>query len=147
MDKAENIISDLFGEKIVKGMPVISGALKNWQSIVIDKRLADHCKLEDIAGHQLIVSFDHQGWIQVFKMHQKQIIRNVNRHLGNKSISSVRMIMKGDLKSYQEKKINVYPFIEEQKKEVIPESNNIERIKDPELKDQLEKLKKMLQGK
>ena len=148
MDKAETIISELFGKRVQQDSAEVTLILKNWNRILIDKRLPDHCHLEDINSTQLIVSFDHQGWIQVFKMNQRQILNNLNRYLKQNRITSVRMLMKADVEKYKKK--TVYPAIptvkEDEKKENVPFTDNMEDIKDNDLKKQLENLKKKLQG-
>ena len=149
MDKAEDIISEIFGSKLDGKLMEIPQLLKNWDKIVIDKRLADHCKFEDISESQLVVSFDHQGWIQVFKMHQRQILSNLNRYLrGDRKITSVRMLMKADIESYRATKKNsgkVYKPSTEDREYSAPAS--IESIHDSDLREGLENLRKKLQGK
>lgn len=148
MDKAETIISEIFGEKVTSENAHITAIMKNWSYILIDKRLADHCRLEDLSSSQLTVSFDHQGWIQVFKMHQRQILNNLNRYTKNSKIISVRMIMKADVEKYKKQR-KVIPPIQSQndiKADKKDFSGNMDNIHDDELKKQLENLKKKLQG-
>ena len=148
MDKAEDIISEIFGSKLDEKLMEIPQLLKNWDKILIDHRLADHCKFEDVSDNQLVVSFDHTGWIQVFKMNQRQILANLNRYLrGDKKITSVRMLMRGDIESYQNKRS--HKRIEEapiEKKE-YSSPVSIESIQDSDLREGLENLRKKLQGK
>ena len=148
MDKAESIISEMFGKTVQQDNASVSLVLKNWNKILIDRRLPDHCHLEDINSTQLIVSFDHQGWIQVFKMYEKQILKNLNIYLKPHRISSVRMLMKADVEKYREKAVKPLSAVrkEENKDENIPFTDSMEEIKDDELKKQLENLKKILQG-
>ncbi|OQY33304.1 MAG: hypothetical protein B6241_08535 [Spirochaetaceae bacterium 4572_59] len=148
MDKAESIISEIFGEKVKNANSHITNIMKNWTHILIDKRLADHCRLEDLSLTQLTVSFDHQGWIQVFKMHQRQILNNLNKYTRNSKIISVRMIMKGDVEKYKKtaKPIQQVVHKSNKKADKAAFSDNIENIHDDELKKQLENFKKKLQG-
>ncbi len=149
MEKAENIISELFNIKDSEKNSFYYPVFKNWKFIIPDSRLSDHCRIEDINGHQLIVSFDHQGWIQVFKMHQKQIINNINKYLKNENITSVRMIIRSEKDKYLTRRINsglqLKRTEDNSKKENY--SGNIDSIQDEELKKHLENLKKKLQGK
>ena len=148
MDKAENIISELFNVKDNGNNTSYYPVFKNWKFIIPDNRLSDHCRIEDINMHQLIVSFDHQGWIQVFKMHQRQIINNVNKYLKNERITSVRMIMRSEKDKYlnRENKSGFILKTYEDNCEKENYSGNIESIRDEELKKHLENLKKKLQG-
>ena len=148
MDKAENIISELFNIKDDGKNSPYSPIFKNWKYIIPDKRLSDHCRIEDINVHQLIVSFDHQGWIQVFKMHQRQIINNINRYLKNEKISSVRMIMRSEKGKYLNREQNSGLQLKKAKEngEKVVYSGDIDSIHDEELKKHLENLKKTLQG-
>ena len=122
--------------------------MKNWSYILIDKRLADHCRLEDLTSSQLTVSFDHQGWIQVFKMHQRCILGNLNKYTGKSKVTSVRMIMKGDVEKYKQVRKPARLVEQESSKnqEDAVFTGTMDNIHDDELKKQLENLKKKLQG-
>ncbi len=148
MDKAEDIISEIFGSKLDGRLTEIPHVLKNWKKILIDERLADHCKFEDVTENQLVVSFDHQGWIQVFKMQQRQILSNFNRYFkGDSKITSVRMLMRADIESYRSsgKNRKVREISKEEREYSAPAS--IESIQDSDLRQGLENLRKKLQGK
>ncbi|WP_168203521.1 DciA family protein [Oceanispirochaeta crateris] len=145
MDKADQIISNLFN---IQGNSESKGyreAYKNWKKIIGDERLSDHCKLEDISNHAIRVSFDHPGWIQVFKMNQSRILKRLNTQYPNFSITSVSMHLNNE-KFVQNKA--------EEKKEIKPPATknqsfngDLKSINDNELKMRLESLKKTLQGK
>ncbi len=148
MDKAEDIISELFGAKLDGKLSGVPKILKNWPEILTDSRLADHCRLEDLTDNKLVVSFDHQGWIQVFKMHQARILRNLSQYTerGGK-ITSVKMIMRADVSSYKKNKVNSVQPKETSEKENYQVPKSLDSIEDNELKRGLENLRKKLEGK
>lgn len=146
MEKAEQIISELFGIKIPKDGSPLSRILADWKNITVDGRLADHCRLEDLSGNRLTVSFDHQGWMQVFKMHQRQILKNLNRYLPQGELTAVRMIMKGDKEAYRKEPEPPRPQRERPREKQEFPSEGIGEIRDEDLKNRLENLRKKLQG-
>jgi hypothetical protein len=145
MDKADTIISNLFNIRGYSESKGFMEAYKNWKKIIGDERLSDHCKLEDINDNSIRVSFDHPGWIQVFKMNQSNILRRLNTRYPNFTITSVSMYLKDD------KIPSTLPLRRKEntpdKTESIQYKGNLKSIKDDELKMRLENLKKALQGK
>jgi hypothetical protein len=145
MEKADDIISNFFGVKKSEENINVSSVLKNWNSILVDRRLPDHCRLEDLNSTRLTVSFDHQGWMQVFKMHQSQILRNMKRYVPKFKITSVRMIMRSDIGKYTNSPEPDFSNVSRED-ENSSFSDTINDIHDEELKKRLENLKKKLQG-
>jgi len=144
MEKAEDIISAIFDRKAGIESESYNRAYKNWHNIVQDKRLADHCRLEDISQNSIRVSFDHPGWIQVFKMNQKMILRRLNSQYKDLNINSVSMHLKDQ--KFSEKKIKPEPLESDTKVSKNSFKGDMSSIKDDELKLRLENLKKKLQG-
>lgn len=147
MDKADQIISILFDKVNPSESRNYTDIFKRWKTIVQDDRLADHCRLEDIQGHSIRVSFDHPGWIQLFKMNQSEIINRLNRQYAGLNISSVSMHLRDE-------KFNLPPVKTRNKD--IPETEDagvkdiktsLNDIKDEDLKSILKNLRKTLNGK
>jgi len=146
MDKADKIISSLFDKKGNSESQLYSDLFKKWKNILQDERLADHCRLEDISGHTVRVSFDHPGWIQVFKMNQMQIMRRLNRNYPGLNISSVTMHLRDEKIILPRPKIPLSSQSETDHK-ARNFKGNLNEIKDEDLRNVLKNLKKTLQGK
>ncbi len=143
MEKAEEIISLLFDRNVQKESQSYVNINRKWSDILQDSRLADHCRLEDIENGSIKVSFDHPGWIQVFKMNQTAILRRLNQKYANLNIHSVSMYLK-DQKIPERKVVEVESAPPEPEKRDY--KGNMKSIKDDELKLRLENLRKKLQG-
>ncbi|MDC7239905.1 MAG: DUF721 domain-containing protein [Spirochaetales bacterium] len=143
MEKAEEIISLLFDKNIQKESRSFVNINNKWAEILQDSRLADHCRLEDIENGAIKVSFDHPGWIQVFKMNQSRILRRLNQKYANLNIHSVSMFLKDQKIPERKESAPESPVPKSEKKDY---KANMESIKDDELKLRLENLKKKLQG-
>lgn len=144
MEKAEDIISAIFDKKAGIESKSFVRAYKNWQNIVQDNRLADHCRLEDISNNSIRVSFDHPGWIQVFKMNQRMILQRLNSQYKDLHINSVSMHLKDQ--KFHEKIVKPEPVKNDIKVNKKDFKGNMSSIKDDELKLRLQNLKKKLQG-
>jgi Dna[CI] antecedent, DciA len=144
MEKAEEIISAIFDKKAGIESESYVRAYKNWQNIIQDQRLSDHCRLEDISKNSIRVSFDHPGWIQVFKMNQKMILQRLNSQYKDLHINSVSMHLKDQ--KFTEKKLKTNVAENDNKVNKKDFKGNMSSIKDDELKLMLENLKKKLQG-
>lgn len=144
MEKAEEIISAIFDKKAGIESESYVRAYKNWQNIIKDQRLSDHCRLEDISKNSIRVSFDHPGWIQVFKMNQKMILQRLNSQYKDLHINSVSMHLKDQ--KFTQKKLKPDASENDNKVDKKDFKGNMSSIKDDELKLRLENLKKKLQG-
>jgi len=145
VDKADKIISSLFENNGNTKSHPYSELFKKWKSIILDDRLADHCRLEDINNHSIRVSFDHPGWIQVFKMNQKQIMARLNNQYPGLDISSVSMHLRDEKLPPPPPPRPDQPVEKEGSQKSYRE--NLNDIKDEDLKNMLRNLKKTLQGK
>jgi len=150
MDKAEEIISGLFNGNLKNESTRYSEIYREWKRILENGRLSDHCRIVDMGSGVLTVSFDHPGWIQVFRMNQSRILKNLNRYTVGEEITSVRMIMKGDVSRLPPKTTEkpAAGTLADRKEEGSGQyEGKFESIQDDDLKKQLENLKKKLQGK
>lgn len=144
MEKAEEIISALFDNKRGLESESYVRVFKSWQNIVQDSRLADHCRIEDINGNSIRISFDHPGWIQQFKMNQKMILKRLNDQYRDLNITSVVMHLRDE--KLPEKRIKPEVPVNDNKSKDQNYKKDLSSIKDDELKLRLENLKKKLQG-
>ena len=147
MEKAENIISRIFDGKADKNSSGFVKVFTHWNYILQDKRLADHCHLEDINDNSIRVSFDHPGWIQIFRMNQSSILRRLNSHYKNLHVSSVIMYLKDQKLPSQPLSRKVMEEKKEKKGEKKEFTVNLQDIRDDELKDMLQNLGDKLQKK
>ncbi len=75
MNNVEDILVSLLNLHIKPEEKEYLKLYKNWNKIINDKNLENHCKLRGVENNILKVSLDHSGWIQLFKMKERDIMK------------------------------------------------------------------------
>lgn len=60
------------------------------------KNLVGHTTVSDCKNGILLVEVDHPGWIQILKMYQKIILKEMNKKFEKEKITSIVFKMKGE---------------------------------------------------
>jgi len=66
----------------------------SWASIVGEKQAA-HSQLIDIKHHIAVIETDHPGWIQLFNMHQKRILKELKKEFPELSVKGFSFVLRG----------------------------------------------------
>ena len=136
---------------------------QNWQSLVgID--LAAHSEPVDIRRDALVVELDHPGWMQMLQMQERRLVQRLRRDFPELAIKTLQMRLKNEPDAREqavEQPVEQTPEQtpeqaakqageakrepERSKKREQPEhSEGLDRIDDPELRERLERLGKMI---
>ncbi len=136
---------------------------QNWQSLVgID--LAAHSEPVDIRRDALVVELDHPGWMQMLQMQERRLVQRLRRDFPELAIKTLQMRLKNEPDAREqaveqpvEQPVEQTPAQggkqageakrepERSKKREQPEhSEGLDRIDDPELRERLERLGKMI---
>ena len=136
---------------------------QNWQSLVgID--LAAHSEPVDIRRDALVVELDHPGWMQMLQMQERRLVQRLRRDFPELAIKTLQMRLKNEPDAREqaveqpvEQPVEQTPAQggkqageakrepERSKKREQPEHpEGLDRIDDPELRERLERLGKMI---
>ncbi len=92
MDNMDEILISLLHLNISSEEKEYIRLYQNWNKVLNDKTLENHCRLEGLENRILKVSLDHSGWIQLFKMKEAdilEILKNDYPSLGCRRIHTV----------------------------------------------------------
>ena len=128
---------------------------QNWQSLVgID--LAAHSEPVDIRRDALVVELDHPGWMQMLQMQERRLVQRLRRDFPELAIKTLQMRLKNEpdareqtleqtLEQAAKQAGEAKREPERSKKREQPEHpEGLDRIDDPELRERLERLGKMI---
>jgi hypothetical protein len=85
-DLINRFISDYMGEKDGKIVSLFS----SWNEL-LDPDLRYHAEAVDIKNNALVVEIDHPGWMQIFRLKQKQILKRVQKKYPELNINTIQM--------------------------------------------------------
>lgn len=64
--------------------------LEEWQNIV-GSEVAQHLKIRDIVGKELLLSADHPGWIQLGNFRKKEFLEKIKKNFPDKEIEEIKI--------------------------------------------------------
>lgn len=135
---------------------------QNWQSLV-GMDLAAHSEPVDIRRDALVVELDHPGWMQMLQMQERRLIERLRREFPELAIKTLQMRLRNESDTESktdtreqpgapapaprgERPAEPEPAAEPERaadgSEQRPEG--LDRIDDPELRERLERLGKMV---
>ena len=87
MKKADEILSTFFRMYNLEDGAEYVSFFESWQEIVgVD--MASHSRVADIRNGAAIIELDHPGWMQMFQMKEKEILRRIQKRFPDLDVKS-----------------------------------------------------------
>ncbi|MBN2531719.1 MAG: DUF721 domain-containing protein [Spirochaetales bacterium] len=144
LEKAGNILNQFLNTLLQKNREGEDyyHFFNKWEYIV-GKRLYGHTKIIDLKNKSLFIAVDHPGWLQMVKLREKIIIKNVQKMFPQLIIKSMKISVRQECFK-EERNLDEQKQIEHEK---IEKNDNVEKnlvnfneIKDEQLQNNLKRL-------
>ena len=86
--QVSSLLETFFDKKTLSEAKNYVGLINAWPSIA-GVRLSDHAKPVDIRHGALLIEAEHSGWIQLLRIEQESILREITRRYPELEISSL----------------------------------------------------------
>ena len=94
-DLLDSIFTDIFSKTPQGGADLERGWKKVLQKISGGEKLAAHSRITDLKNDLLHIETDHPGWIQLFNMHQKRILKELKKEFPELSVKGFSFVLRG----------------------------------------------------
>jgi|GEM_PF-1527535 len=94
-DLLDSIFTDIFSKAPQGGADLERGWKKVLQKISGGEKLAAHSRITDLKNDLLHIETDHPGWIQLFNMHQKRILKELKKEFPELSVKGFSFVLRG----------------------------------------------------
>lgn len=91
MKKAGDLLKDFFDNLKLNGKDEKT-IVSSWEDIV-GKELALNTRVKEIKKGILIIEADHQGWLQIINLKNRQIMDKVTNKFPEKKITEIKSIL------------------------------------------------------
>jgi len=76
--------------KTLNTSPRQKNILEEWSDIV-GSEVAQHLKIRNIVGKELLLSADHPGWIQIGNFRKKEFLEKIRKKFPDKKIEEIKI--------------------------------------------------------
>lgn len=94
-DLLDSIFTDIFSKAPQGGADLERGWKNILQKISGGEKLAAHSRITDLKNDLLHIETDHPGWIQLFNMHQKRILKELKKEFPELSVKGFSFVLRG----------------------------------------------------
>lgn len=94
-DLLDSIFTDIFSKAPQGGADLERGWKNILQKISGGEKLAAHSRIRDLKNDLLHIETDHPGWIQLFNMHQKRILKELKKEFPELSAKGFSFVLRG----------------------------------------------------
>lgn len=94
-DLLDSIFTDIFSKAPQGGADLERGWKNILQKISGGEKLAAHSRITDLKNNLLHIETDHPGWIQLFNMHQKRILKELKKEFPELSVKGFSFVLRG----------------------------------------------------
>ncbi len=94
-DLLDSIFTDIFSKAPQGGADLERGWKNILQKISGGEKLAAHSRIRDLKNDLLHIETDHPGWIQLFNMHQKRILKELKKEFPELSVKGFSFVLRG----------------------------------------------------
>lgn len=94
-DLLDSIFTDIFSKAPQGGADLERGWKNILQKISGGEKLAAHNRIRDLKNDLLHIETDHPGWIQLFNMHQKRILKELKKEFPELSVKGFSFVLRG----------------------------------------------------
>ena len=99
VQKASDLLDSIFTD-LLSGAPQGGADLERGWKTVLQKisggeKLAAHSRITDIKNDLLHIETDHPGWIQLFNMHQKRILKELKKEFPELPVKGFSFVLRG----------------------------------------------------
>ena len=94
-DLLDSIFTDIFSKAPQGGADLERGWKNILQKISGGEKLAAHSRITDLKNDLLHIETDHPGWIQLFNMHQKRILKELKKEFPELSAKGFSFVLRG----------------------------------------------------
>ncbi len=152
MKKADEILSTFFRMYNLEDGAEYVSFFESWQEIVgLD--LASHSRVADVQNGAAIIEMDHPGWMQMFQMKERQILREIQKRFPDLGIThfSLRLVDQATwerLAGPRKPATNAGATDKDKTEAPASESSEggeVQNIKSPRLRETLSRLKEDLE--
>lgn len=91
MKKAGDLLQDFFDNLKLTGKDEKT-IVSSWEDIV-GKELALNTRIKEIKKGILIIEADHQGWLQIINLKNRQIMDKISNKFPEKKITEIKSIL------------------------------------------------------
>lgn len=100
-DLLDSIFTDIFSKAPQGGADLERGWKNILQKISGGEKLAAHSRITDLKNDLLHIETDHPGWIQLFNMHQKRILKELKKEFPELSVKGFSFVLRGKEKKME----------------------------------------------
>ena len=100
-DLLDSIFTDIFSKAPQGGADLERGWKNILQKISGGEKLATHSRITDLKNNLLHIETDHPGWIQLFNMHQKRILKELKKEFPELSVKGFSFVLRGKEKKME----------------------------------------------
>ena len=100
-DLLDSIFTDIFSKASQGGADLERGWKNILQKISGGEKLAAHSRITDLKNDLLHIETDHPGWIQLFNMHQKRILKELKKEFPELSVKGFSFVLRGKEKKME----------------------------------------------
>jgi hypothetical protein len=86
--QVSQLLGTYFDKKTLAAAKDYVGFLDSWPMIA-GQRLSDHSRPVDIRHGMLIIETDHSGWIQLIRLEQERILREISRRFPELEVTAM----------------------------------------------------------
>lgn len=94
-DLLDSIFTDIFSKAPQGGADLERGWKNILQKISGGEKLAAHSRITDLKNNLLHIETDHPGWIQLFNMQQKRILKELKKEFPELSVKGFSFVLRG----------------------------------------------------
>lgn len=94
-DLLDSIFTDIFSKAPQSGADLERGWKNILQKISGGEKLAAHSRITDLKNDLLHIETDHPGWIQLFNMQQKRILKELKKEFPELSVKGFSFVLRG----------------------------------------------------
>ena len=94
-DLLDSIFTDIFSKVPQGGADLERGWKTVLQKISGGEKLAAHSRITDLKNDLLHIETDHPGWIQLFNMQQKRILKELKKEFPELSVKGFSFVLRG----------------------------------------------------
>lgn len=147
MKKADEILSTFFRMYNLEDGAEYVSFFESWQEIVgVD--MASHSRVADIRNGAAIIELDHPGWMQMFQMKEKEILRRIQKRFPDLEIRSFSLQLV-DQATWERRAAGrrkpAPPAAAADREEQPAADDEVPDVPSPRLKDTLRRLKEDLE--